>query len=340
MLTRLLSPVRLVATGAVILAAAIAVGLTQKSDKFLEVPDQAHPLAGLVQVPGGKPGKDRGGIYYVDVLVKKASLLQASFSFLRPNGSDLIKQSTFVEPGISYQQQLKLEQQTMKLSQEKAAVVALRALRMNVHVDDAGVRVVDVEPDSHARGVLKDGDVVVAADGHRIHSQRDLFFVMAHHRVGDVVRLNVERGKQRFSFTIKTIADNRNPTRAIIGFIPFEVLRAQLPFNIRFNLQDVGGPSAGLAFALEVLEQRGRDVDHGLKLAATGEIQLDGSVTRIGGVKQKTIGAREAHVDAFLVPVDGDNAKVAKRYAHGLRIIPVKTFQQALQALATLRSKA
>ena len=134
------------ATGAVILAAAIAVGLTQKSDKFLEVPDQAHPLAGLVQVPGGKPGKDRGGIYYVDVLVKKASLLQASFSFLRPNGSDLIKQSTFVEPGISYQQQLKLEQQTMKLSQEKAAVVALRALRMNVHVDDAGVRVVDVEP--------------------------------------------------------------------------------------------------------------------------------------------------------------------------------------------------
>ena len=105
------------------------------------------------------------------------------------------------------------------------------------------------------------------------------------------------------------------------------------PFDLG---RDVGGPSAGLAFALEVLEQRGRDVDHGLKIAATGEIQLDGSVTSIGGVKQKTIGARQAHVDAFLVPVDGDNAKVAKRYAHGLRIIPVKNFQQALQALATL----
>jgi PDZ domain-containing protein len=89
-----------------------------------------------------------------------------------------------------------------------------------------------------------------------------------------------------------------------------------------------------------VLEQRGRDVDHGLKIAATGEIQLDGRVTRIGGVKQKTIGARQAHVAAFLVPVDGDNAKVARRYAHGLRIVPVKTFQQALQALATLRRKA
>ena len=88
------------------------------------------------------------------------------------------------------------------------------------------------------------------------------------------------------------------------------------------------------------MEQKGRDIDHGLRIAATGEIQLDGSVTSIGGVKQKTIGARQAHVDAFLVPVDGDNAKVAKRYAHGLRIIPVKNFQQALQALATLPRKA
>ncbi|TML04305.1 MAG: PDZ domain-containing protein [Actinobacteria bacterium] len=340
MLTRLLSPVRLAAAGAVVLAAAIAVGVTQKSDKFLELPDPAHPLTSLVRVPGGKPHNDGGGIYYVDVLVKKASLLQASFSFLRPNGADLVKQSSIVEPGISYQQQLKLEQQTMKLSQEKASIVALRALGLSVHADDAGVRVVDIERDSHARGVLKDGDVVVAADGHRIHNERDLFLLMAHHRIGDVVSLAVERGKQRLTFRIKTIGDNQNPGRAIIGFIPFEVLHVRLPFHIGFNLQDVGGPSAGLAFALEVLEQRGRDVDHGLKLAATGEIQLNGTVTRIGGVKQKTIGARDAHVDAFLVPVDGDNAKVAKRYAHGLRIIPVKTFQQALQALATLRPKA
>ena len=209
-----------------------------------------------------------------------------------------------------------------------------------MHARDGGVRVVDVEPGSHAHGVLKAQDVVVAADGHPVRSPLGLYRVMSRHRPGDVVRLEIKRGTQRETYDIRTIADSQNPKRAIIGFIPFEVLDVRLPFNIRFNLQDVGGPSAGLAFALEVLEQRGRDVDHGLKLAATGEIQLDGSVTRIGGVKQKTIGARAAHVDAFLVPVDGDNAKVAKHYAHGLRIIPVKNFQQALQALATLRPKA
>jgi PDZ domain-containing protein len=340
MLRRLFSPLRLATAGVVLLVAVVAFMLTQKSDKFLEVPDEAHSLTGLVHVPGGTRRQDGGAIYYVDVVVKHASLLQEAFSLFRPEGSELIPERDFVPSGLTYEQQLKLEGETMKVSQEKASVVALRALGFKVRARSAGVRVVDVDPRSHASGLLKPQDVVVSADGHPIHRQLDLFSVLARHRIGDVVRIGIRRGKQHRTFSIRTIADETDPHRAIIGFIPFEVVDAHLPFRIAFNLQDVGGPSAGLAFALEVLEQRGRDVDHGLKVAATGEIQLDGSVTRIGGVKQKTIGARQAHVDAFLVPADGDNAKVAKRYAHGLRIIPVKTFQQALLSLATLGAKA
>jgi PDZ domain-containing protein len=82
------------------------------------------------------------------------------------------------------------------------------------------------------------------------------------------------------------------------------------------------------------MEELGRDVVHGHKVAATGEIFADGSIGAIGGIRQKTVGARAAHVDAFLVP--GDNAEEARKYAHGLRIIPVDTFPQALRALATL----
>ena len=86
------------------------------------------------------------------------------------------------------------------------------------------------------------------------------------------------------------------------------------------------------------MEQLGRDVDRGYKVAATGQIELDGAITPIGGVKQKTFGAREAKADVFLVPA-GDNAREARRYAHGLRVIAVKTFPQALRALATLPRK-
>lgn len=339
-MSRALSPRHLATAGVVLLIAIFLVMLFKKSDKFLEVPDEAHALSGIVSIPGAKPQHDGGDIYYVDVLVQRASLLQAALAFTRPEGSDLIPSSAFVPSGLTFEQQLKLEQETMKVSQAKASVVALRALGYKVRARDAGVRVVDVEANSNAHGVLRPQDVVVAANGRTVRNQADLFDVLSRQQPGDVVRLGVKRGGKPLTFRIKTIADDRDPKRAIIGFIPFEMVDVHLPFRINFNLRNVGGPSAGLAFALEVLEQRGRDVDHGLKIAATGEIELDGSVKSIGGVKQKTIGARKSHVDAFLVPVDGDNAKEAKRYAHGLRIIPVKTFQQALQALATLGPKA
>ena len=78
---------------------------------------------------------------------------------------------------------------------------------------------------------------------------------------------------------------------------------------------------------------------HGKKVAATGELSLDGTVGPIGGVKQKTLGARKAGVDVFLVPA-GENAREARRYAKDLPIIPVHNFQQALRALATLAPKA
>jgi len=74
-------------------------------------------------------------------------------------------------------------------------------------------------------------------------------------------------------------------------------------------------------------------------VAATGQIELDGAITPIGGVKQKTFGVRAAKADVFLVPAGDNNAQEARRYAHGLRIIAVTSFPQALRALATLPPK-
>jgi Lon-like protease len=341
MAKRFLTPVRLATAGVVLLVTAVAIFLTSGgSDHYLEVPDQAHPLAGIVKVGGGKTQRDGGGIYYVDVFLKRASLLESLIPAFRPDGSDLIDRSDVVEPGISEQERLKLELADMRLSQVIASTVALRALGYHVRVRLGGLRVVAVTSDSHAHGLLEPGDVIVSADGKPVHARADLRAVLARHGVGDVVRLGIRRGKIRRTLAIRTMSDETEPRRPIIGILPAQALRVRFPFRIRFDLGDVGGPSAGLAFALELLEKRGRDVDRGYKVAATGEIQLDGTVTRIGGVKQKTFGARQAHVDVFLVPVDGDNAREAKRYAHGLRIIPVESFQQALQALATLPRKS
>ena len=107
-----------------------------------------------------------------------------------------------------------------------------------------------------------------------------------------------------------------------------------LPVDVSIDTGQIGGPSAGLAFTLEIIDELGpKDLDQGRTVVATGEIALDGSVHEIGGIKQKTIGAKEAGADVFLVP--DENAEGARRYADGLRIVPVSDVDEALHALAT-----
>ena len=341
MLARALTPFRLLAATLVVIVAAIVILLTRASDHYLEIPDEAHPLTSLVTVQGAHDKDDGGGVYYVDVLIRRASLLESLVPAFRPSGSNLIGRQQLLGPcvSISESERFQLERADMTLSQVKASAVALRALGYRVPVHLGGVRVVAVSSGSHATGVLRTGDVIVAADGHRVRVREELRAILAGHRVGERVRIGILRDGKRHTVAIRTTRDKCDPQHPIIGVIPAQALTVHFPFHIHFDLGGVGGPSAGLAFALELMEKRGHDVDRGYKIAATGEIQLDGKVTRIGGVREKTLGARAAHVDAFLVPVDGDNARVAKRYAHGLRIIPVESFQQALRALATLPQK-
>ena len=101
--------------------------------------------------------------------------------------------------------------------------------------------------------------------------------------------------------------------------------------RITFDAKGIGGPSAGLAFALDIVDELGPDVDQGRKVVVTGELSLDGRVLPIGGIKQKTIAAREADADVFVVP--RENADEAERYADGLEIVPVGSFDEALREL-------
>jgi PDZ domain-containing protein len=158
---------------------------------------------------------------------------------------------------------------------------------------------------------------------------------MTQYRPGDTVAFAIRRGRAAQIVSIRTVRDPKTG-RAIVGIALEDAVDIHLPVDVTINAGDVGGPSAGLAFALDILQELGRNIVRGHKIAATGEILPDGSIGPIGGIKQKTIGARQAHVDAFLVPA-GENAQEARRYAHGLRIIAVQNFPQALHALATLR---
>jgi len=307
------------------------------SDDFLFVPDRAKPLAAKVEVQGGNP-RGKGDVYYVDLFVRRIRKLEQLLPFTRPDGSTLVPEQTLTPDGTSDAERNRQNTEDMQRSEQIAAVVALRALGYEVKATPRGVLVTSVYTDVPAAKVLDANDVIVAVNGVPVLTPVQLRREIGKAEPGDVLRLQVRRGDDVREVSVKTVADPDDPSRTVVGILVDQDAKIELPVDVDIDLGRVGGPSAGLPFALEIARQLGRDVTHGCPIAATGALGLDGTVLPIGGVKQKTIGVRRAGVDTFLVPI-GDNAQVARKYADGIRIVPVENFQQALRKLTTNPAK-
>jgi Lon-like protease len=330
---RAFTPARVAVVGLVLVGIAAALFLLP-SDDYLLLPDRARAVGPLVQIEGEKPSRDGGGIYFVAVDVRKASLFESYFPSIH-EGSTLVPKDALLPPGVNEEARREGELRAMARSQQVAAAVALRRLGYDVKTKNVGVLVDALVAGSPSIGKLRPNDVIVAVDGKPVQTRSDLLRLIGAHKPGEQVRLEVRRGTKRDAIALRTAADPDNTARAVIGVFVEQAASIKLPLKVKIDIGNVGGPSAGLAFALDVMEELGRDVDGGQKIAATGEIELDGTVAPVGGVKQKTIAVRRSGIDVFLVPA-GDNAREARRHAGGLKIVPVKSFQQALQSLATL----
>jgi PDZ domain-containing protein len=333
-----LSPTSLLLAGACLLAVVVFAAATMSSGDFLFIPDTAQPVASKVAVQGGREPADGGGIYFVDVSLRKARWLERLLPFLQPEGSSLVPQHAVTGPSESFAEQRAQARVDMDRSERVAAAVALKAAGYAVKTTPIGVLVEGVAIDAPAATVLENGDVIVAAAGRPVRTVAQLRAVLEHLSPGDTVKLRLRRDGETVERAVETVRSPAEPGRAIVGIQVTEDANIVLPRKVTIDLGDIGGPSAGLPFALQVYQELGANVDRGLRVAATGEIQLDGSVTSVGGLEQKTVGVRRANADVFLVPA-GENAETARRYAGGLRIIPVESFRQALQALKTLPKK-
>ena len=325
-------PAVLVAVGAA-LALVVAGLYIAPSDQYILLPDQPRALEPLVVVHGDepRPDADSGGIYYIAVDIRKANLLEKLIPDLH-TGSSLVPEDVLNPEGVNENVRRGIEFREMRQSQQYAAAVALKSLGLRVRIDPVGAEVEATLGGYPARGKLRRGDVILTVNGARVRIPDDLARLLAQEAPGETITLRVRRSGRERPVRIRTVPNPTDPSRPFLG-IQLGEPKITLPVSVRFDLGQVGGPSAGLAFALELVEQLGRDVDHGLRVAATGEIHLDGSVRAVGGVKQKTIGVRRSDVDLFLVP--GENAAEARRYAEDLRVVAVDSFQQALRALAT-----
>lgn len=184
-------------------------------------------------------------------------------------------------------------------------------------------------------GLLVPGDRIVSLDGDMIDSFESLVAALAEMRSGDVVSLEAVRSENGTETVVSgTITlGMRTLERVGIANAATQLRDTELPFEVGFTTEDIGGPSAGLAFTLTVLDVlTDGDLTGGANIVVTGTIDRDGNVGPIGGVKQKAFAAKEAGADVFIVPAG--NLEAAELAVGDLRIEPASTLDEALAIIA------
>lgn len=231
----------------------------------------------------------------------------------------------------------------MQSSQLEATVAALRHLGYEFDDEFDGAEVAQiVEPSAVTDGELRVGDRIVEVDGTPTTDNRAVGEAVRRHAPGDVVTMAVVRDGEQREVELQVIANPEDPDVAYIGVLLTSYL--ELPVDVEIDAGIIGGPSAGLMFALAIVDLvEPEDLTGGAVIAGTGTIDTEGNVGAIGGIVQKVLGATEPTGDrrpatAFLVP--RGNLDEARRAPVGrdVLLVPVDTLDDAVAALADLRA--
>lgn len=325
------------AVAGVVFVVAIGAGLLVDTPYATLSPGQARATAELVAVDGAPTFPVEGEILFLTVGVDgDVSLLEATAGWVDPEVEVLPREAVFGE-GITPEQNTELNAAAMVGSKQVAVVVALTRLGVPLDPTGTGALVLGVEPGTPADGVLEVGDTIVAVDGRPIALFTDLTPTVSARAPGDVVELAVEAadGTAR-DVTLTLAARPDDPTAGFLGVSgDTRAFDPGLPFRVDIDSGQVGGPSAGLAFTLAVLDVLTEgQLTGGRDIAVTGTIDENGIIGTVGGVAQKAAAAASAGAEVMLVPT----AEVADAQAHnhGMAIHAVGTLEEALAVLVGL----
>jgi Lon-like protease len=313
---------------------------------YVTRPGSAIELAPMIDVEGGK--KDESGAFMLTtVRMGEANLAWYLYAQLSPN-AELMKKELVVGSGESNEDFTRRELAVMDNSQKIAEAVAFRLAGYDVKIENQGVWVMGTIEGMPAKNVLQIGDVIVAVDGRPTREAKDLLQYLSTKKQGDQVEVTLIRDgrEEKRTLTLAPLPDSKTPG---LGIRPDNKQEIIVPKQVSISSQGIGGPSAGLMMTLEIYDQLNQEIDltRGYKVAGTGTISPDGSVGRIGGINHKVVAADEAGADIFLAPDDAEGPvsnyqeaqETAKRIGSRMRVVPVKTVDDALAFLKAQKPK-
>jgi PDZ domain-containing protein len=329
-----------VSAGSVVLVAVMVIAVLSfvHVPYVIEGPGAVYPTEERISVPPDKsfPTKDVIGL----VTVTLDSRVTATERFWAEHfGDGELHPAKEVLGSATPAQNDRLNQVLMRQSKDVAVLVALEKLGYDVHPTATGAVVDEVVDGSPAVGKVDAGDTIVAVDDQPVTNTQDLHDRFGAHQPGDTVNVTLENPDNvRRTITV-TLGQNPETKAAFLGVAPEDrLVYPDLPFAVTLDSGTIGGPSAGLAFTLGLLDAlTPGDLTGGNAIACTGTIGADGTVGPIGGVKEKVITVHRdgRHIKYFLVPAE--NLDEAKQGAPpDLTIVGVHTLDEALTFLQTI----
>lgn len=327
--------------------AAVIVSASVSAPYYELVPGQAMSVSGLITLPPSQSHKPAGKVLLTDVGVNTMHYLQFIPAWLDSNAEIVgAGELTANLPVSEFDAQGTVD---MSESQLTAEAVALRQLGYQVPEHDAGVTIYVIDPTSPAWKALHVGDVITAIDGVATPNPDALVSVLHRHRPGETVTFRVgsiaaPTPGHNVPLRLASIREANGSIEPFIGIgdpkppasdIPSMGTQPvyDLPFKVAISSDNIGGPSAGLAFTLGIINSlSGGKLTGGKVVAATGTIRPDGSVGDVGGVAQKTVAVEAAGATLFLVPPQ-EYAVAKSKATPSLTVRAVSTLSQALADL-------
>jgi Lon-like protease len=295
----------------------------------------------LISIPGHKTYPAKGQLDLTTVSLvggpQQPIHLQEALTGWLDGSVAVVPTDEIFPPGQTQQQTDRENAQEMADSQQAAAAAALTQLGISVQ---STLKVTGLVAGAAAAAVIKPEDQILAVDGKPATQLDQLRSLLSVTKVGQSVRVTIKRAGKQSDVTARTTAgeDGRSALGVFIG------RDYTLPFRVKIQINDIGGPSAGMMFALGIIDLlTPGDLTGGQRIAGTGTMDDEqGTVGAIGGIRQKLVGARRAGARFFLAPASNCD-EVVGQVPDGLRVVKVATLSQAelaVQAIASGRSSS
>ncbi len=288
----------------------------------------------LIQISGHKTYQPSGHLNLVTVSFQGGpsnsfNVFTALQAWLTPHDA-VVPEAELFPPGSTQQQVTQQDTQEMASSQQTATAAALCQLGVKFTTVDT---VAAVESGMPAHGVLRPGDVITAVDGTPVTCKAGAGTLIRSHPPKTPVTLTVQRHGATMPVRLTTASIGGH---SVVGVQVVENYK-NFPFSVKISVGDIGGPSAGLMFALGIVDKlTPADLTDGKFIAGTGEmLSANGTIGAIGGIQQKMAGARAAGATVFLTPAT-NCTDAAGSVPAGMRLIKVSTLAGAVHALRAL----